>query len=257
MKAMIFAAGLGTRLRPLTDHKPKALIEVAGRPLLEWNIRRLISFGYTDIVVNVHYLAEQIEDFIAQNNNFGINIIISDERARLLDTGGGLRKASWFLAAPTREPILVFNADILTYLDLSAMRRCFEQQKHIGALLAVRERAASRRLLFLENSVGDGTAQLCSWENTQTGQVKQVFDVLPTTGATVRAGAFSGVQFIAADVLLQIQLEGVFSIIDLYLNLAQRVPIVPYWHSNDIWADIGKPEQIALANDLLANNDYF
>ncbi len=253
MKAMIFAAGLGTRLRPLTDNLPKAMVKVAGRPLLEWNIRRLINFGYTDIIINVHYLADQIEDFVSRNNNFGINIVFSDERGQLLDTGGGLKKASWFLASPSPEPILVINADILTYLDLGAMRTCFfGSRQPLGALLAVQERPSSRRLLFFDNMAEN---RLCGWENVQTGQVKWASE--PSAVSTKTSSwAFSGVQLIAAGVLQDIPLEGVFSMVDLYLQIASQITILPYLHTNDWWADIGKPENIAAADAYLSTHLY-
>ncbi len=163
MKALIFAAGLGTRLRPLTNDHPKALVEVHGITLLEVAIRRLVAAGCEELIVNVHHYAEQVIDFIEKNGQFGIRIAISDERERLLDTGGGLKKAAWFF--DDGQPFLACNADVLTDMDLAHF-----YQKHLEtgvlATLAVRRRTTSRYFLF------DEKMRLAGWQNAKTGEDK-------------------------------------------------------------------------------------
>src|SRR5210317_1542357 len=159
MKAMIFAAGLGTRLKPITNDRPKALAEIHGTPLIEIVIRRLINCGFNDIIINVHHFADKVLDFLASKNNFGINLQISDERGELLDTGGGLKKASWFF--DDGKAFLVHNVDTLTDIDLLDYYH-FHQKNNALATLLVRHRPGSRFFLFDENSI------LSGWENVLT-----------------------------------------------------------------------------------------
>ncbi|MGB1243748.1 MAG: sugar phosphate nucleotidyltransferase, partial [Chitinophagales bacterium] len=166
MKAMIFAAGLGTRLRPLTNDKPKALVEVNGKPLLEIVILQLKRYGFRDIVVNVHYFAKQIIRFLEAKNNFGIHIQISDESDLLLETGGGLQKAKHFLCSDD-EPFLVHNVDILSDINLKALYQSHLEGSPL-ATLVVRNRKTSRYLLF------DETNRLCGWKNVKTGEVRMM-----------------------------------------------------------------------------------
>ena len=163
MKAMIFAAGLGTRLRPLTDHMPKALVPVAGKPMLERVILRLKEAGFNEITVNIHHFGEQIIDFLRAHDNFGTEIHISDERGMLLDTGGGIKKARPFLDG--QEPFLVHNADILTDIDLAGLYR-HHLESDAESTLLVSERKTSRYLLF------DDDYHLHGWINKSTGEVK-------------------------------------------------------------------------------------
>lgn len=234
MKAMIFAAGLGTRLRPLTNELPKALVPINGIPLLEMTIRRLIRFGCREIIINVHHFAEKIIDFLAVHQDFGIHIAVSDESDELLDTGGGLKKAAWFLAD---APFLLLNADVVTNLDLGAFYR---HHLTTGALatLAVRQRTSSRSLLF------DDALQLCGWRNTATAQIRQV----RSPQGNLSPWAFSGIQAISPAFLTYLDPEkSVFSIIDTYLTAASQERIVAYPHDADIWLDVGKIPQLEAA----------
>ena len=236
MKAMIFAAGLGTRLRPLTNDRPKALVEVGGYPLLEIAVRRLIAFGYQEIVVNVHHFAGLIEDFLQNNNNFGVTIHISDERDQLLDTGGGLKKAAQWLKG--EEPFLVHNADILTSLDLNELRRVHKRSNAL-ATLAVRNRQTSRYLMF------DKEGLLSGWQNVKTGAQKISRSVTP-----LEPLAFSGIHLIEPRIFDYMPEKEVFSIIDVYLEAARDASIVGFRHDSTEWLDVGKPDALAPAAKL-------
>lgn len=238
MKAMIFAAGIGSRLRPLTDTMPKALVPIRHIPLLELAIRRLIHFGFREIIINIHHFGAQILEFLEAKKHFGVHIEISDERDMLLDTGGGLKKASWFLKD---QPFVLMNADIVTNIDLGAL-----YQQHINtnalATLAVRNRSSSRMLLF------DDAGQLCGWRNSQTGMEKRSRD----TRNSLHAWAFSGIQVINPNFFTYFpEHQTIFSIIDTYLSAAETEIIRAYPHDGDIWFDVGKPEQIAKAEAVL------
>jgi len=237
MKAMIFSAGLGTRLRPLTHDRPKALVEVSGRSLLEWNILRLKAAGYTDIVVNVHHFGQRVIDFIASLELEGMTFHVSDERSKLLDTGGGLWHAREFLAEG--EDFLLCNADILTDLDLNALREQHLSQAGL-ATLSVRQRQTSRYLLF------DQENKLCGWKNVKTAETK-----MSRSQADLTPWAFSGHHYISPRIFPLIAERGVFSIIDLYLRLAQQHDIYAFPDQQSHWLDVGKPERLALADDLL------
>lgn len=229
MKAMIFAAGKGTRLRPLTDTLPKALIPYRGTPLIEHVITRLLDFGITQIVVNVHHLGNMIKDFLSSKNNFGIDIQISNESDSLLDTGGGLKKA--FPLLQDSSPILLHNTDIITTLDFADM---LEFHKKSGALAttAVRTRQTGRYLLFNNDML------LCGWMNTKTGETKPP-ELNP---ATLQNLAFSGVHIIEPRIRNYFPEENVFSIIDLYLSVMNKEKIFGYLHDNTEWKDMGKIE---------------
>lgn len=236
---MLFAAGIGARLRPLTNDRPKALVEVNGTPLLEIAIRRLQRHGVEAVIINVHHFGRQIIDFLAEKENFGIQIAISDERGQLLDTGGGLKKAAWFFTGD--EPFGVMNTDILTDLDLGAL-----YQAHLasGALatLAVRKRASSRYLLFDEQD------RLCGWRNERTGEEKWA---RPLDGPVVPL-AFSGIQVVSPALFGHFPQEAAFSIIDTYLTAARTDEIRAFRHDHTLWMDVGKPERLREASRLLA-----
>ncbi|HSF44427.1 MAG TPA: nucleotidyltransferase family protein [Chitinophagaceae bacterium] len=236
-KAMIFAAGLGTRLKPFTDQHPKALALVNQKPLLQRNIEYLAGFGIKDIVVNVHHFAEQVISFLAANNNFGLNIVISHEITEPLETGGGLKKAEWFFSE-SNLPFVVMNADILTDLDLGKMYRFHNDKKGI-ATLAVTNRTSSRNLLFDENHL------LVGWENINSGEQK-----ISRPGGIHFKGAFSGVHIIDPALLAMISREGKFSIIDTYLELAETENIFVFNHTGDEVVDVGKPESIIKAEKI-------
>ena len=238
MKAMIFCAGLGTRLKPLTDTMPKALVPLAGKPLLQWQVERLRDAGITDIIVNVHHFPDMIIDTIRRNNGWGCNILISDERDQLLDTGGGLRKAKSEIinqkSEMASEPILACNVDILSNINLRAFIAAYENQKSkitnqkspLG-LLVVSERQTQRYLCF------DEQGSLCGWTNIATGEVKpSTLKESCLAGAknsqlsTLQKLAFSGMQILNPDIfcyLDQVAAEkgDKFSLIDLYLHIVQ------------------------------------
>lgn len=241
MKAMILAAGKGTRLQPLTHSCPKALVEINGKPLLEIVIRQLIASGCSHIVVNVHHFAEQIIAFLAANHNFGISIDISDERELLRDTGGAIAHAAPLLQGTA--DILVCNVDIMTNLDHQAMF-AHHQKSRALATLAIQPRPSSRCLLFDEN------LWLCGWQNTQTGETKTAF-----VASQPSVWAFSGIHIISPQLLSLLPTQPVFSIIDAYLALAhqRQHQIQGYPHTADWLIDVGKPESLAKAADYLSH----
>lgn len=232
---MIFAAGLGTRLKPFTDHHPKALAEVNGKTLLELNIRYLQQFGIKDVVVNVHHFADQIEDVVMDNNGFGSHVTISDERDEVLETGGGLKKAAWHFRQ--EELFVVMNVDVLTNLDLNKMIEMHRASQAI-ATLAVMKRESSRQLLFDEHML------LCGWTNVVTGD-KRISREVPA----LQPFAFSGIQ-VLSPAILDMPFEGKFSIIDVYLHHAKQNNIKGFDHSGDVFIDVGKPESLEQASWL-------
>lgn len=238
MKAMLFAAGLGTRLKPFTNNHPKALAPINGKSLLELNLRYLQSFGIQDVVVNVHHFADQIISVLDANNGFGSKVQISDERDEVLETGGGLMKAAHFFG---NDPVLVMNVDILTNLDLKKLIAAHQNSNSI-ATLAVSNRASSRQLLFDEHM------QLCAWQNVQTGEKK-----IARLCAEANGFSFSGIQIINNDWVKHTSLFGKFSIIDAYLQLAKTLPVNGFDHSGDLLLDVGKPESLILAEKLFVS----
>jgi NDP-sugar pyrophosphorylase family protein len=236
MKAMIFAAGMGTRLRPLTDHCPKALIEVGGRPMLQIVIEHLKLHGFDELIINIHYLGEQIKDFLAKHHNFGIRIEISDETEEILETGGGLWKAKDFFN--DGKPFLVCNADILTNIHLQKFYEEHLKNNSI-ATLAVRNRRSSRYLLF------DDENRLCGWKNEKSGEVK-----MPGMAkGDVHPFAFSGYQILSPKIFNYNKREGKFSMIDCYLDICKEHSIKAYHHDDDTWIDIGSEEELKRANE--------
>lgn len=239
MKAMVLAAGLGTRLRPLTDDRPKALVEVAGRTLLEITLARLRSLGIRDVIVNAHHFADRMIEYLAANANFGMNIVISREDV-LLDTGGGLKKAGWFFAEDNK-PFLLHNVDVLSTIDIGRM---LESHQHSGALatLAVQQRDSSRYLLF------DREGRLCGRRiGTQDEDARPAEDK--------QALAFCGIHVISPRMLPMMREEGIFSIIESYLDLAARGQTISAFRADEYyWRDLGKPEEIAQAAEDLKQN---
>ena len=240
MKAMIFAAGLGTRLKPLTDHMPKALVPVAGKPMLEHVIRKLIAAGCDEIVINVHHFADQIIDFVKANHNFGITIHISDETDMLLDTGGGIKKASSFF----NEPFLIHNVDILSNIDLKSL---YEYHLTSGndATLLVSPRKTVRYLLFDEGN------QLCGWVNKDTLQTKpEGFVYQPEVQ---KEYAFSGIHIVSPSLFNYMgeNWTGKFPIMDFYLQTCQEAQLGGYAKEDLQLIDIGKPETLAVAEDFI------
>lgn len=237
-KAMIFAAGLGTRLKPFTNHHPKALAMVNGKPLLQRNIEYLKSYGIQDFVINVHHFADQIKDFLAQHQHFHANIHVSHEQKEPLETGGGLVYAKDYLKGDA--PFIVMNADILTNLDITKIYQSHITRKAI-ATLAITNRTSSRG--FLYNDEG----RLTGWKNNQTGETKISF-----VNEQPQTGSFSGFHVISPILLDKINRTGKFSIVDVYLELAATEPIYVYDHTGDVVIDVGKPESIEKAEQFFA-----
>jgi NDP-sugar pyrophosphorylase family protein len=243
MKAMIFAAGLGTRLKPLTDHMPKALVPVAGKPMLEHVIQKLIAFGCDEIVINVHHFADQIINFLKEKNNFGIKIHISDETDMLLDTGGGIKKAASFF----HEPFLIHNVDILSNVDLKSL---YEYHLTSGndATLLVSPRKTVRYLLFDERN------RLCGWVNKDTLQTKpEGFIYQPEVQ---KEYAFSGIHIVSPSLFNYMGENwiGKFPIMDFYLQTCQEAQLSGYVKEDLQLIDIGKPETLAQAEDFIRKN---
>jgi NDP-sugar pyrophosphorylase family protein len=246
MKAMILAAGLGTRLRPLTDNRPKALVEINGRTLLEITLSRLRTFGVREVIINVHHFADMILECLKTNNNFGMRIEISREEA-LLDTGGGLKKAAHFFVEDSRrpdfsleEPFILHNVDVLSTIDLERMRQLHFETQAL-ATLAVQDRETSRYLLF------DERRQLCG---RRAGRNQPPEFVRPAQQA--QAWAFSGIHIISPRLLAMMTEDGAFSIITSYLRLAaQGEKILAFRADEYYWRDLGKPENVEqAAHDL-------
>ena len=244
---MVLAAGLGTRLRPLTNHRPKTLVEVAGRTLLDLTLARLRAFGISEVIVNVHHFADMVVDSLAANNNFGMRIEISREE-QLLDTGGGLKKAAWFFLedSPNREePFLLHNVDVLSTIDLARMAR-FHKERNALATLAVQHRPTSRPLLFDRQGQFQGRGPKPG-SSGEPAQPESTFEAL----------AFSGIHVISPRIFAQMPESGAFSIIDTYVRLAaQGEPIAAFRADNFYWRDLGKPENIAQAESDVAEGIY-
>ncbi len=242
MKAMIFAAGLGTRLKPFTDHMPKALVPVAGKPMLEHVILKLKSFGVDKLVINVHHFAQQIIDFLKEKDNFGIKIWISDETEELLETGGGIKKAAPFFD----EPFLVHNADILSNVDLKAMYD-YHLTSGNDATLLVSPRKTVRYLLFNE------TNRLCGWVNKDTLQTKpEGFVYQPEIQ---KEYAFGGIHIISPTLFKYMEgWSGKFSIMDFYLQTCQKAQLGGYIKDDLHLIDIGKLETLAMAEEFIRQN---
>lgn len=238
LNAMIFAAGLGTRLQSLTKEKPKALVELNGVPLLERAIKKLIALKVDRIVINVHHYADQIEQFLLENHNFGADIRISDERTELLDTGGGLLKAK-DLFLPN-APILIYNVDVFSSLDLNQLLVEHKQSNSLVSIV-MRDRETQRYLCF------DDKNQLTGWKNIKTGETKIAREGFETSTAY----AFSGIHVVDSRVFDLTQREGKFSIIDLYLELAKENRIKAFVDDSKVWIDLGKPENLELAKSYL------
>ncbi len=247
MKAMIFAAGLGTRLRPLTDDRPKALVTVAGRTLLELTLSRLRSFGVSEVILNVHHFADMIVAYLEANQNFGMRIEISREDV-LLDTGGGLKKAAWFFledGGSKDEPFIVHNVDVLSTIDLSRMVR-FHSEHNALATLAVQQRDTSRPLLFNEQG------QLCG---RRIGRDAEPEWALPAQ--QVNSLAFCGVHIVSPRIFANLPEQGVFSIIPAYLRLASNSEKILAFRADEYyWRDLGRPETIAEAERDMTNGKF-
>jgi len=258
MKAMILAAGLGTRLRPLTDNRPKALVEVGGRTLLEITLSRLRKFGIGEVIINVHHFADMVISHLKANSNFGMRIEISREDV-LLDTGGGLKKAASFLNdsgghSGKDAPFILHNVDVISTIDLGRMVQ-LHANNHALATLAVQERETSRYLLF------DERRQLCGRRSTR-GQAPELIRsrrawtlLQPRPAQQLQAWAFSGVHIISPRIFSMMTEDGAFSIIDSYLRLAaQNEKVLAFRADEYYWRDLGRPENITKAEQDLKDN---
>jgi mannose-1-phosphate guanylyltransferase len=247
MKAMILAAGLGTRLRPLTNDRPKALVTVAGRTLLELTLSRLRTFGVNDVILNVHHFADMIVAYLQANQNFGMRIEISREDV-LLDTGGGLKKAAWFFledGGPKDEPFIVHNVDVLSTIDLARMVR-FHSEHNVLATLAVQQRDTTRPLLFNERG------QLCGRRASRGAETEWALPV-----QQVNSLAFCGIHVLSSRIFANLPEQGVFSIIPAYLRLASQGESVLAFRADEYyWRDLGRPENIAEAERDLASGKF-
>lgn len=234
MKAMILAAGLGTRLRPLTDHRPKALVEVAGRTMLEITLSRLRAFSIRDVIINVHHFPDMILDYLKANNNFDMRIEVSREEV-LLDTGGGLKKAAWFFLEDSNrsEPFVLHNVDVISTIDLQRMIE-FHVENQALATLAVQDRKTSRYLIF------DEQLRLCgpfAGDNHKVGS-----EWVPAHAQRV---GFSGIHVISPRLFPLMTEEGVFSIIHAYLRLAANSEKILAFRADDFyWRDLGRPDDL-------------
>lgn len=227
---MILAAGKGSRLRPLTDNRPKALVEIAGQTLLDRNICKMISFGIKHIVINTHYLGEQIHDYVKQQN-YNADIYFSDEIENLLDTGGGLLAAEKYFTKTA--PILLHNVDIISDIDFKNGENELKKQNALS-LICVSERKSSRHLLF------DETHNLCGRDNENNNTSTLIENRSPKYKY-----AFSGIHFIDPQIFNYFTMNGSFSIIDQYLEIAKQQQILPYLHEASTWFDVGKIEEIS------------
>jgi NDP-sugar pyrophosphorylase family protein len=229
MKAMIFAAGLGTRLGEISRSIPKALLEIKGKSVLQIAVEKVKEHGFDDIIVNVHHFADLVEKEVEKLRKMNFNVTVSDERKLLLETGGGLYKAEWFF---DNDPFLVYNADIITDLDLSALYRYHIENGGI-ATLAVRNRPGKRFFLLDESGVLKG------WCNKETGEKI----IVESNQGVLREAGFSGIHIINPEIFKHME-EGVYSLTPLYLRLAKSYKIFTYSHDNGFWADIGTPENL-------------
>jgi len=245
MKAMVLAAGLGTRLRPLTNDRPKALVEIDGKTLLEITLARLLSAGVSEVIVNTHHFADKVEAFL-RSRSWGMRVEISREET-LLDTGGGLKQAAWFFLEPGKDetgPFLLHNVDVLSTINLVAMARAHRERGAL-ATLAVQDRATSRPLLFDEHE------QLCgrrvgSADPELVGPVK-----------TSHALAFAGIHVLSPEIFAKLTEEGVFPVVPAYLRLAaQGERILAYRADNAYWRDLGKPENVKQAEQDVRGGIY-
>lgn len=233
---MIFAAGLGTRLRPLTNDVPKAMVILAGKPLLEHVILRLKDVGVRRIVINVHHFAETIISFI-KSNDFGIEIKISYERDMLLDTGGGLKFAKKLFIKD--EPILIYNVDVLSNADISLLVKSHKRSGAIASLLA--------RSSYSDRGFMQKDGFLTGWQNILTGEKRMSIDVFEESTFI----GFTGIHILSYGILDMIVEEGVFSIVDLYLRLAKDNKIAIVIDDESLWMDLGTPESLALAEEYV------
>lgn len=235
---MLFAAGLGTRLKPETKDKPKALVEIGGKTLLQHAIEKLKNEGISEVVVNVHHFSDLMKSYLKEHN-FGIPVTISDETDELLETGGGLKKAAPLLE--NDEPVVLYNVDILSSINLNDVLE-YHNQKNALATLVVRDRETQRYFKF------NRERRLVGWINKKNGKTKVS---LPCDFGEAVSMAFSGIHVINPEILKLLPDEKRFSITDWYLDLAKNHFIQGYFDNSEMWMDVGKPEQLSKARRLL------
>jgi NDP-sugar pyrophosphorylase family protein len=280
MKAMILAAGLGTRLRPLTNDRPKALVELNGHTLLEITLTRLRTFGVTDAIINVHHFADMVVAYLKSKNNFNMRLEISREDDQLLDTGGGLKKAAWFFlegasrastasqaSNAAEEPFILHNVDVISTIDLNAVLRSHKENAAL-ATLAVQSRKSSRQLLFnnqlqLVSRASSTVTPDCAPQNVPNAEPAQADSPLATNHSPLPQSqessllplAFSGIHVISPRLLPLITETGAFSIIDTYLRLSSQGKKIQAFRADQYyWRDLGRPEDLVqAASDLHGN----
>lgn len=237
MKAMVFAAGLGSRLSPLTDNKPKALVRINDKTMLQYQLEKLEASGFSEVIVNTHHFSDQVIAFLQDYNAPHLKIIISDESDLLLETGGAILKAYPFFQ--NEEAILLHNVDVFSELDLDEF---YQEHLNSGALatLAVRQRNTSRYLLFNDDGI------LCGWENRQTGEQR-----ISREAERYHAYAFSGIHCIHPKLAELTKHKGKCSVIDIYLELAKTHDIKAFIHNDGLWVDAGKPRQVRQLAQIL------
>jgi N-acetyl-alpha-D-muramate 1-phosphate uridylyltransferase len=244
LKAMILAAGLGTRLMPLTAGIPKALVSINGVTLLELAIGRLASEGFSEIIVNVHHHSEMVIEFLKSKRFQDVHLSISDESSQLLDTGGAILKARWFLDG--NEPFLVHNVDIISNISLKALLRAHVERRSL-ATLSVSERQTKRYFLF------DDDLRLKGWTDTSTGELRRAAE----TNEDTRKLAFNGIHMINPEIFRLMKEKGKFSIIDAYLGLARDHPIFGHIQPGKTWFDLGKPDQLSVVSEFLDDHPEY
>jgi NDP-sugar pyrophosphorylase family protein len=235
MKAMLLAAGLGTRLKPITNHIPKALVDINGRTLLQINLEKLKKFGYNEVIINLHHFPEQIIAYLEKNKNFGLSVEFSHEQ-NILNTGGGIKNASWYLR--DNNPVLVHNVDILSDIDFNLMLKHHIKNKAL-ATLAVSIRTTSRQLLFDQNNL------LRAWENSVSSEIKPAH----TDITNLNRYAFSGIQMLSSEFFDHLTEDGSFSIIDSYLRLSSAYNISAFKHDPENWFDVGKIDELEMVKN--------
>jgi NDP-sugar pyrophosphorylase family protein len=244
LKALILAAGLGTRLLPLTATMPKALVKVNGVTLLEIAIRKLAAAGFNEIIVNVHHHADQVISYLEMRQYGNVIINISDETEQLLDTGGAILKAKWFLDG--KEPFLVYNVDVISDISLEAMLAAHKNRGGL-ATLSVMDRNTKRYFLF------DNELKLAGWTDTFSGETRWSYNPIPQ----VKRLAFSGIHIISPEIFNLFKEKGRFSIIETYLDLSKTKPIYGYIQEGMTWFDLGKPEQVEMVSGYLKEHPEF
>lgn len=243
-KAIILSAGLGSRLRPVTSDKPKALVKVDGIPLIDYAIQHCRHFGIRHFIINIHHFGEQIIQHIRERNYTDLLIEFSDESNALLETGGGIRKAGWFFGNCTE--ILAYNVDILTNLNLTRLID-FHREKKPLATLAVRNRKTSRYILI------DESTRMVGWKNMSTNET--LIKVVPHS--RIKPYGFSGIQVLSPKILKIFETyPDRFSIMDAYISLCKENFILSYPHDKDFWMDIGKLDMLAEADKVLSENNF-